>query len=67
MRTLIDRIVLTPVCQDGKETLSITLHGDLAGILGLAAKAKGRSMRATLWWSSGSRSRDSSRRSNDDY
>jgi site-specific DNA recombinase len=41
MRTLIDRIVLTPVCRDGKETLSITLHGDLAGILGLAAKAKG--------------------------
>ena len=25
----------------GKETLSITLHGDLAGIVGLAAKAKG--------------------------
>jgi hypothetical protein len=41
MRTLIDRIELTPVCQDGKETLSITLHGHLAGILGLAAKAKG--------------------------
>jgi site-specific DNA recombinase len=41
MRTLIDRIELTPVCQDGKEILSITLHGHLAGILGLAAKAKG--------------------------
>ena len=41
MRTLIDRIVLTPVSREGKETLSITLHGDLAGILGLAAKAKG--------------------------
>jgi site-specific DNA recombinase len=41
MRTLIDRIVLTPVLRDGKDTLSITLHGDLAGILGLAAKAKG--------------------------
>jgi site-specific DNA recombinase len=40
MRTLIDKIVLTPVCRDGKETLSITLQGDLAGILGLAAKAK---------------------------
>ena len=50
MRTLIDTIELTPVCRDGKETLSITLHGHLAGILGLAAKAKGRSMRATLWW-----------------
>jgi hypothetical protein len=41
MRTLINTIELTPVCQDGTETLSITLHGDLAGILGLAAKAKG--------------------------
>jgi hypothetical protein len=41
MRTLIDRIELTPVCRDGKATLSITLHGDLAGILGLATKAKG--------------------------
>jgi site-specific DNA recombinase len=41
MRTLIDRIELTPVLRDGKGTLSITLHGDLAGILGLAAKAKG--------------------------
>ena len=29
------------MCRDGKDTLSITLHGDLAGILGLAAKAKG--------------------------
>jgi hypothetical protein len=41
MRTLIDKIELTPVCHEGKETLSITLHGDLAGILGLAVKAKG--------------------------
>ena len=39
MRTLIDKIVLTPVCRDGKETLSITLHGDLAGILGPATKS----------------------------
>jgi hypothetical protein len=37
---LIDKIELTPVCRDGKETLSITLHGDLAGILGLAAKSQ---------------------------
>jgi hypothetical protein len=51
MRTLIDEIVLIPACQDGKGTLSNTLHGHLAGILGLAAKAKGHSMRATLWWS----------------
>jgi site-specific DNA recombinase len=41
IRGLVDRIELTPVWQDGKETLSITLHGDLAGILGLAARAKG--------------------------
>jgi site-specific DNA recombinase len=51
MRTLIDKVELTPVCREGKETLSITLHGDLAGILGLAAKAKGPLGRATLWWS----------------
>ena len=41
MRTLIDTIVLAPVGRDGKETLSITLRGHLAGILGLAAKATG--------------------------
>ena len=41
MRSLIDRIVLTPVCRDGKETLSITLRADLAGILGLAGNEKG--------------------------
>ena len=41
IRTLIDRIELAPVVQDGRKTLSITLHGALAGILGLAAKAKG--------------------------
>jgi site-specific DNA recombinase len=41
IRTLIDRIELAPVVQDGRKTPSITLHGALAGILGLAAKAKG--------------------------
>jgi hypothetical protein len=41
MRTLIDKIELTPVCRDGKETLSITLHGHLAGILALSADKKG--------------------------
>jgi site-specific DNA recombinase len=41
IRTLVDRIELAPVVQDGRKTLSITLHGALAGILGLAAKAKG--------------------------
>ena len=51
MRTLIDKIVRTPVCRNSKATLSTTLHGDLAGIVALAAKQKGRSMRATLWWS----------------
>jgi hypothetical protein len=40
MRSLFDKIVLTPVCRDGKETLSITLQGDLAGILGLARQSK---------------------------
>jgi site-specific DNA recombinase len=41
IRTLVDKIELAPVVQDGRKTLSITLHGALAGILGLAAKAKG--------------------------
>jgi site-specific DNA recombinase len=41
MRTLVDKIELVPVMQDGRKTLSITLHGALAGILGLAAQAKG--------------------------
>lgn len=50
MRTLIDRIELTPVCRDGKETLSITLHGHMAGIPGLAAKAKGPLDQSDLWW-----------------
>ena len=40
MRTLIDKIMLTPVSRDGKATLSTTLHGDLAGILKLTAIAK---------------------------
>ena len=41
IRTLVDKIELAPVVQDGRTTLSITLHGHLAGVLGLAAKAKG--------------------------
>jgi len=40
MRTLIDTIELTPVCRDGKETLSITLHGHLAGILAWPQKQR---------------------------
>jgi hypothetical protein len=39
LRTLIDRIELTP--DERGKGLSISLHGHLAGILGLAAKAKG--------------------------
>jgi site-specific DNA recombinase len=40
MRKLIDRIVLTPVeDKDGRKSLSIDLHGHLAGILSLATKA----------------------------
>jgi site-specific DNA recombinase len=41
LRELIDSIELAPVCRDGKETLSITLCGDLAGILRLVASKKG--------------------------
>ena len=41
MRGLIDRIVLTPVADEaGRTSLSIDLHGHLAGILSLATKAK---------------------------
>ena len=41
IRKLIDRIVLTPVEDEkGRKTLSIDLHGHLAGILSLAIKAK---------------------------
>jgi hypothetical protein len=47
VRKLIERIVLTPVEEDGKKTLSITLEGHMAGILAIAANAKRRSMRAT--------------------
>ncbi len=40
IRKLIERIELTPVTESGQETLAINLHGHLAGILSLAAKAK---------------------------
>jgi hypothetical protein len=41
IRKLIDRIVLTPVEEEhGHKTLSIDLHGHLAGILSLASKAR---------------------------
>lgn len=40
IRSLVERIVLTPATVDGKETLAIDLHGHLAGILSLAAKTK---------------------------
>jgi site-specific DNA recombinase len=40
IRTLVDRIVLTPVEIDGKRTLEIDLHGHLAGILSLGAQTK---------------------------
>ena len=51
MRTLIDRIVLTPLCRDGKETLSITCTATWRASSGLPRKQKGRSVGATLWWS----------------
>ncbi|MEW5704394.1 MAG: recombinase family protein [Pseudomonadota bacterium] len=40
VRSLVEKVVLTPVTKDGKETLAIDLHGHLAGILSLAAKTK---------------------------
>jgi hypothetical protein len=41
IRTLLGRIELAPVEQDGRKTFPTTLHGHLAGILVLAANAKG--------------------------
>jgi hypothetical protein len=41
VRSLIDRIELTPVSQHGKEALSIILQGQLASMLRLATNAKG--------------------------
>ncbi|MGH1480329.1 MAG: hypothetical protein ACRBM6_16660 [Geminicoccales bacterium] len=40
LRTLIDRIELKPVKIEGKKSLTIDLHGHLAGILSLANKDK---------------------------
>ncbi len=40
IRKLVDKIVVTPVVEEGRNNLSIDLHGHLAGILSLATKAK---------------------------
>ena len=40
IRNLIDRIVLTPIEHEGRKTLSIDLHGHIAGILAMAAKTE---------------------------
>lgn len=40
LRALIDKIVLTP--EKGREDLRIDLHGDLAGILGIASQKRAR-------------------------
>jgi hypothetical protein len=40
IRGLIDRIVLTPKEEQGRQTLSIDLEGALAGVLALAANDK---------------------------
>jgi site-specific DNA recombinase len=40
VRKLIDRIELSPVVRSGRKTLSVSLYGRLAGILGMATKAK---------------------------
>jgi hypothetical protein len=39
-RKLVDKVVLTPVAEDGRKSLTIDLHGHLEGILSLATKAK---------------------------
>jgi len=40
MRTLIDKIVLSPVEVEGRTHLAIDLHGDIAGILSAGAEGK---------------------------
>ena len=40
VRKLIDRIELSPVARNGRNTLSVSLYGRLAGILPMATKAK---------------------------
>lgn len=40
IRKLVDKIVVTPVEEKGRNSLSIDLHGHLAGILSLTTKAK---------------------------
>jgi hypothetical protein len=41
IRKLVDKVVLTPVAdEEGRKSLTIDLHGHLAGILSLATKAK---------------------------
>ena len=40
VRKLIDRIELKPVIRQGRNTLSVSLYGRLAGILAMATKAK---------------------------
>ena len=40
VRSLVEKIVLTPALVEGKNTLAIDLHGHLAGILSLAAQTK---------------------------
>src|SRR4051794_34609947 len=40
VRTLVDRIELSPVVRQGRKTLSVSLYGRLADILAMAAKAK---------------------------
>ena len=40
MRTLVDKIVLHPLPEGSEATMSIELHGDLAGILSLSAQTK---------------------------
>ena len=42
MRGLVDKIVLTPIEHEDRKTLSIDLHGDIAGILAMASHKDGK-------------------------
>ena len=40
VRGLVEKIVLNPLSENAETTMAIDLHGDLAGILSLAAQTK---------------------------
>ena len=46
--SLIDQIVLNPIDRNGRKTFSVDLHGDITGILSMAAQMQKPSQREGL-------------------